>query len=137
MGENTQNKKKSNKLVLVAVFNCGYFDSGSCRRILLDITQPNCRETGSRYLNFRVGAWANYSATTYNANGTVAAQGSLMAYSYLDTFNGAESWVYIENDTSTYENGTVVSEVITFNLNETTYSTLHTKEQVFINGEVI
>lgn len=85
--------------------------------------------------NFSDGAWANYTSLFYEG-GNVVLEGSFMACSVAGTYNGADCWTYVENETYRAENGTVISEVVTFTLDKTTYSNLHQTNQIYQNGEV-
>lgn len=85
--------------------------------------------------NFSDGAWANYTAQYY-AGGNVVAEGSFMVYTVVGTYNGADCWTYVENQTYKAENSTVISEVVTYTLDKTTYSNLHQTNQIYQNGVV-
>ncbi len=129
-------KKKSNKTIIATV----------CVAIILIAavagvyyyTVPNQpSDKLEPVTNFSDGAWANYTVNYYDENDTLwASQGSLIVHSTAGTYNGVDCWVYTENDTYTSENGTVINEVVTYNLDKSTFSTLHIKQQIFSNGEV-
>lgn len=87
--------------------------------------------------NFSEGAWANFSLTIYNANGTLASIGRMAASSYSGTINGSDCWVYIENTTYTSSDGSIVTDVVTDYLTKSTYATLRKTEVVTSNGVVI
>ncbi len=86
--------------------------------------------------NFREGAWANYSLTIYNPNGTVKSSGNMMATTTSGTYDGKDCWVYAENVSYTSTDGAVIGDVITYYLDKTTYTTLHQTEIVTSDGEV-
>jgi hypothetical protein len=86
--------------------------------------------------NFHEGAWANYSLSIFNSNGTVASTGNMMASTNKGTYDGKECWVYSENVSYTSTDGVAISDVITYYLDTSTYATLHQTETVTNNGEV-
>jgi hypothetical protein len=87
--------------------------------------------------NFSDGAWANFSLSIYNANGTLASIGRMAARSSSGTINGSDCWVYIENTTYTSSDGSIVTDAVTDYLDKSTYATLKKTEVVTSNGAVI
>lgn len=86
--------------------------------------------------NFREGAWANYSLSIFNADGTVKSSGNMMATAVSGTYNGADCWVYVENVSYTSTDGAIIGDTITYYLDKSTYSTLHQTETVTSDGVV-
>jgi hypothetical protein len=130
-------KKKSNKpillavclavIVVAAVVSVYYFGLPS---------QPSEEPQGRVVTNFSDGAWANYSLTIYNQNGTVVSMGNMMAYANSGTYEGADCWVYVENVTYTSSEDTAVTDTVTSYLNKSTFAALHQTEQITSDGVV-
>lgn len=128
--------KKSNKIlvaaVLIAVIAIAAFIG------VYYVVLPNQQaQKPAVVTNFSDGAWANFSLSIYNANGTLASIGKMMVCSYSGTINGSNCWVYIENTTYANLDGSTVTDVVTDYLDKSTYATLHKTEVVTSNGAVI
>ena len=87
--------------------------------------------------NFHEGAWANYSFTSFNSNGTVAHTGNMLASTTRGTYDGKDCWIYVENVSITNLDGTVADDVFTYYLDTATYTTLHQTETTTSNGVVV
>lgn len=111
--------------VIVVVAVAGIYGSG-----ILNQQQP--AEKGIVITNFSDGAWANYTANIYDANGQ-AFPSSMMTYTTTGTYKDQNCWIYIENDTYPVENG-IRSDVDTYYLGESSYENLGQKHEVYING---
>jgi hypothetical protein len=86
--------------------------------------------------NFREGAWANYSLSIFNPDGTVKSSGNMLATVTSGTYNGSNCWVYIENVSYASTDGVIIGDVITYYLDKSTYYTLHQTETVTSGGVV-
>jgi hypothetical protein len=87
--------------------------------------------------NFHEGAWANYSFTSYNSNGTVAHAGNMLASTTRGTYDGKDCWIYVENVSITNPDGTAADDVFTYYLDTAIYTTLHQTETTTSNGTVV
>jgi hypothetical protein len=125
--------KKLNKLLIAAVLAIIII-------AVLSVTAYYCLPTQTPkptvVTNFHEGAWANYSLSIFNSNGTVASNGNMMATTNQGTYNGKDCWVYVENVSYTSTDGTAIGDVITYYLDTSTYATLHQTETVTTNGAV-
>ncbi|NLB76416.1 MAG: hypothetical protein GX799_08110 [Crenarchaeota archaeon] len=97
------------------------------------ISLPNQTPEPVVVTNFSDGAWANYSSEFYQ-NGVFVSEGNLMAWVNAGTYNDADCWVYVENETYTLEGGIVQSNIQTFTIDKTTFVGLHQKNEVYENG---
>ncbi|NLF87489.1 hypothetical protein GX563_01550 [Candidatus Bathyarchaeota archaeon] len=86
---------------------------------------------------FGEGAWANFTLSIYNADGTVASSGNMLACAYSGTYGGSDCWIYVENTTYIGSDGSIVSDVVTDYLDKSSYSTLHKTEVVTSDGAEI
>ncbi len=135
MEENTQIKKKSNKIIIVAVLAAVILVAAVAGVYYCTLpSQPKTPETPDVVTNFSDGAWANYDMNYYATNGTLVSKDSMMVYAYASTENGTDYWVYVENETCTNSDGTIVNEVSTYYLDKSTYSNVHLHSEVFTDG---
>jgi hypothetical protein len=86
--------------------------------------------------NFSDGAWANYAIESYNAAGVAKGHGILNSTIAPGFYAEKACWVYLENYTFTYNNGTVVHDLVTNYIDKLTYSNQQISQQRFINGEL-
>jgi hypothetical protein len=133
MGENTQTKKSSKK-ILVATVIIAVIIVAAVAGVYYG-TQPSATaaEKGFAITNFRDGAWANYSVVYYDLNGEVVCPGSMLTYTYAGQYNNRDCWVYVENTTWTQVNGTG-SDIFTYYLDKTSYVTLYQTVDSYANG---
>lgn len=126
--------KKSNRLLIIAVIAI----------VIVAIVSVSAyyylpSQTPSKpdvVTNFREGAWANYSLSIYNTDGTVKSSGNMMATTTSGSYNGKDCWVYVENVSYTSTDGAIIGDTITYYLDKTTYATTHQIEVVTSDGVV-
>jgi hypothetical protein len=133
MGEKALIKKKSNKLMLAII----------CIAVILVATVAGIyyyaspKPTADKPVlvtNLSDGAWVNYTAKYYE-NSNLVSQGTLMEYVIAGTYNGADCWIYVGNETYPIESG-VCSKVYTYYLSKTTNVTQYETMQEYTNGEL-
>ncbi len=114
-------------LILVATFVgvCYLMPSGNERK-----------PSHSVVTNFSDGAWANYAIESYYETGAAKGHGILNSTIAAGVHDEKVCWVYLENYTFTYNNGTVVNDLVTNYLDKSTYSNMQVSQQRFINGEL-
>lgn len=86
--------------------------------------------------NFHEGAWANYSFSNYNSDGTAAHSGNMLASTTRGTYDGKDCWIYVENVSITNPDGSTAEDVFTYYLDTATYTTLHQTETTTADGAV-
>jgi hypothetical protein len=126
--------KKSNKLLIIAVIVIVIVAVVSVSAYYCLPTQTTPKT--DVVTHFRDGAWANYSLSIYNADGTVKSSGNMMATTTSGSYGGKDCWVYAENVSYTSTDGAVIGDVMTYYLDKATYSTLHQNEIVTSDGVV-
>jgi hypothetical protein len=136
MDGNQSVKRKSNKILIAAVL-IAVIVVAAFVGIYYFVLPNQQAQKPAVVTNFSDGAWANFSLSIYNANGTLASIGRMATRSYSGTINGSNCWVYMENTTYASSDGSIVTDVVTDYLDKSTYATLHKTEVVTSNGAVI
>jgi hypothetical protein len=126
--------KKSNKFLIIAVLVIVIVAVVSVSAYYCLPTQTTPKT--DVVTNFRDGAWANYSLSIYNVDGTVKSSGNMMATTTSGSYGGKDCWVYVETVSYTSTDNAVIGDVMTYYLDKSTYSTLHQSEIVTSDGVV-
>jgi hypothetical protein len=84
--------KKANKLLIAAVF-IAVIAITAFTGVYYFVLPNQQVQKPVVITNFSDGAWANFSLSIYNANGTIASIGRMAACSYSGTINGSNCWV--------------------------------------------
>lgn len=133
MGENTQTKKGSKKILIAAVAIAVIVVAAVAGVYYGTSPSAPVEEKGFAITHFTDGAWANYSVVYYDLNGEVVCPGSMLTYTYAGTYNNKDCWIYVENTTWTQVNGTG-SDIFTYYLDKTTYATIYQTVDAYANG---
>ncbi len=136
MTNNESTKKSSSRIILAAILIATVVIVAVAGVYCLVLPNLKAEKSPEPVTNFSEGAWANYSLSIYNPNGTVTSSGYMMANTTAGTYNGSDCWVYVENVTYTSTDGSNVNDVITYYLDKSTYTNLHQTECITSNGEV-
>jgi hypothetical protein len=92
--------------------------------------------SGQTYMGYRVGAWANYTESNYDGNGTVTASYDL-GYSVDEgIIKGVDCWL-LQTELKLSADGSVMKTVATYWLDKSSLKGLHYKIVISSNGLVI